>query len=213
MIPPFPMRKLLITLLLLMPLCASATGTPFSDVPPNFPYAQAITNLASNGVISGYSDGTFRPENPINRAEFTKIVTLYKFGADMVEKCGSHMQFSDLLFDAWYGKYICRAKDAHLIDGYPDGTFRPAQNINFSEAAKIIALTATLNAGDPILPSDDGGPWYSRYVRFLSEAHAIPTSIKSLDQVITRGEMAEMIWRLKDTQRNLPSNTYNNLTN
>jgi len=188
-------------------LCSQALAS-FPDVPSNHPNATAIGYVQVQDIVSGYPDGTFRPNNTINRAEFTKIVTLYKFGQEMIDKCGSRMQFSDLFFDAWYVKYVCRAKDGHLIDGYSDGTFRPEQFINFAEAAKIIALTDTYNADDPRLPTDDGGAWYNRYVRYLSNARAIPLSITSLDQQITRSEMAEMIWRLKAEITDKPSRTY-----
>jgi hypothetical protein len=96
----------------------------------------------------------------------------------------------------WYTKYVCRAKDAHLIDGYPDGTFHPERSINVAEAAKIIARADTFNAGDPVLPADTGGPWYEIYTRYLVERGAMPTEITSYDHPLMRGQMAEILYHL-----------------
>lgn len=185
----------------------------FRDVPPNHANADAIAYVQSQGIVNGYADGTFHADAPINRAEFTKIVTLYKFGQQMIDMCGSRMQFTDLAFDAWYVKYICRAKDGGLISGYPDGTFRPEQNINFAEAAKIIARTDIFNAGDPVLPKDLGGPWYDIYLSYLSYYSEIPLSISSVDHTLTRGEMAEIIYRLRNKDHlALPSKKYDSVS-
>lgn len=184
---------------------------PFSDVPSDFINFTAINYVKNQGIVDGYADGTYRPYNVINRAEFTKIVMLYKFGQQMIDMCGSAMGFSDVSFNDWFGRYICRGKDAGIIDGYSDKTFRPNASINFSEAAKIIARTDTFNAGDPVLPADNGGPWYEQYVRYLANDNAIPVSITSFDHSITRGEMAEMIYRLKTENTSKPSQSYESL--
>jgi hypothetical protein len=186
-------------------------GQSFSDVPLDHPDANGIAYVKEKGIVSGYADGTFRPDQIINRAEFTKIVMLYKFGQQMIDMCGSSMNFTDVSFNDWFGHYICRGKDAGVIDGYPDGTFRPNAPINFSEAAKIIARTDTFNAGDPVLPPDTGGPWYERYVRYLSNNNAIPLTITTLDHSVTRGEMAEMIYRLKTHTTSKSSQSYESL--
>jgi|GEM_PF-3213684 len=185
-------------------------ATSFTDISDSHPNAQAIRYVLQQGIVSGYPDGTFKPNNVINRAEFTKIVTLYKFGREMVDMCGSRMQFTDVLRGVWYEKYVCRARDSHLIEGYPDSTFRPANYINFAEAAKIIVLAEVFNDPDNDF-SQAIDPWYERYVRYLTERNAIPISINSLDKNITRSEMAEIIFRLKTKNTNLDSVTYNQL--
>lgn len=199
--------------LLLFALLLSASAEPvaaFSDVPPGTLYAEAIAYAQEQNFVSGYSDGTYRPNNRINRAEFVKIVTLHAFGQKSIDMCGTRLQFTDLLYDAWYQKYICSAKDSHLIDGYPDGTFKPERSINFAEAAKIIAMSDTKIWGDPRLPENREGPWYDVFVRYFSLRDAIPPTIRSYDQFITRGEMAEMIWRLRADRVSHITQSYHN---
>jgi len=83
--------------------------------------------------------------------------------------------------------------DFHVIaTGYGDGTFRPANKINFAEAAKMLSI------GFHVTDMEDRhDAWYGPYVSGLQQKNAIPFSIHSFDQVITRAEMAEMIIRLE----------------
>ena len=179
-------------------------GVPdaFSDVPSNHPQSAAIQYVLSQGLVSGYSDGTYKPDTAINRAEFTKIVTLFTFGQQMIDMCNTGLRVTDVPRNAWYRKYICRAQDSHLIKGYPDKTFRPAQSINFAEAAKIIVLADVIGDPEQSLRSESD-PWYERYIDYLSERNAIPESVHGWSKNITRGEMAEVIYRLRseDGQR------------
>lgn len=184
----------------------------FFDVPFTHANAEAIAYVKLRGIVEGYADGTFRPDQSINRAEFTKIVTLYKFGQVMIDMCNTHIRFFDVSASAWYGKYICRAQDAGLVEGYSNGAFLPAENIDFDEAAKIIVLADVFGNPDndlAVYGAED--PWYERYVRYLAERKAIPMSINRLDFPIKRGEMAEMIWRLDAQITTKPSQRYESL--
>jgi hypothetical protein len=192
--------------------------TAFTDVPASHPHATAIQYVQEQGMVSGFPDGTFHPDNAINRAEFTKIITLALYGQDMIDMCGTIYPFPDVPRDAWYQKNICRARDSWLLTGYPDGTFRPGQSINFSEAAKIIAngfglIQRTDHCNGKLCPDVNTAehPWYEQYVQALADRHAIPSAISSFAQPITRGEMAEMIYRLKAGVTTEQSPTYGEL--
>jgi len=97
-----------------------------------------IRRLYDLCIVEGYSDGTFRPEQSITRAELTKMA-LYAAGIQpnpgcYDADCGS--PFMDL--DAWQGQWIRPAWDRRIVQGYPDGSFRPNQSITREEATKII---------------------------------------------------------------------------
>lgn len=190
----------------------SLTGT-FIDVPFSHPASTAIEYLAQKGIVSGYPDGTFQPDQEINRAEFTKIVMGARFLPLDIEGCllavprellfAPTLLFSDVALHQWFAKYVCRAKVAGIITGYPDGTFRPAANVNFVEAAKILANGFSL----PLESSPTDDPWYHPYVEALASRSAIPFSISSFEKSMSRGEMAEMMYRLHADIRDLPSLT------
>lgn len=172
---------------------------PFSDVPSGHPNADAIRALHLAGIVRGYEDGSFRPDATINRAEFLKMVLQTPSRDTSVPVS----LFSDTPADAWYSPYVLAARQKSVIGGYPDGTFKPGNEISFAEAAKIIVLLRNPDTAEA--SSASSGPWYEQFVLFLSEAGAIPTSVASLDQRVTRGEIAEIMYRLGKGVRDKPS--------
>lgn len=197
----------------------SVSGEVFTDVGQDYgaEYSNALFYLKGEGIVSGYADGSFKPYEKINRAEFTKIIVGASRAANNNGLCietfarqdGSYADmFNDVITvkSPWYLDYVCYAKTEHLIDGYTDGSFKPGQNINFVEASKILANAFKLN---PQTSSQQ--PWYKGYVEVLASKKAIPTSINRFDQEITRGEMAEMVYRLKTNNTSLPSLSYDSL--
>lgn len=195
---------LAVTALALVASASSPSLAAFSDVQTTTKYHDAILYAQSENIVSGYADGSFKPEQTVNRAEFTKIIV----GASlqMEDDSGEHqLPFKDVNAGEWYVPYLARALSAHIISGYPDGTFRPVNDISFVEAAKIVVTGfGYKTANDDI--------WYKPFVMQLSEQKAIPTSITKLDQNVTRGEMVEMIYRLRENLTSLPSTSYELLT-
>ena len=116
------------------------------------------------------------------------------------------LPFPDVSEASWYANDVCFAWSEQLVSGYPDGTFRPDRAVTFAEAAKVLALTFELEAHPQLAV-----PWYRPYVDALAEARAIPTSIRSFDQPVTRGEVAEMAARLLRRDSSKPSQTYDGL--
>lgn len=283
-------------------------GTGFSDVSYDNPFYNAISKLSADGVVDGYSDGTFKPDAIINRAEFLKIVmsgngftgpdvvsdannysnekiTIYvgdgcphctvvedyvtknkyadslkieykevynnvanaeAFNADvkrlvldagavgvpfLVVKNDNAMgdtpvidyldsQYSFIatdktlsggncftdVKDQWFSSYVCKAKELKYVDGYKDGSFKPSQEVTFSEASKMIANIYKLTVDDSKTEA-----WYQKYVFALEKANAIPASVTSFSKTLSRGEMADMIYRISSKDSYELGNTYNGL--
>lgn len=169
---------------------SSAAEVSLSDISGNT-YENAITYLVGEGVVEGYPDGTYKPNQTINRAELLKII-LEASNADT--SAASNSCFPDVQGDDWYVKYVCTAQSLGIVEGYPDGTFKPAQTVNFVEALKITELGYGLNAGA------ESEPWYKRYVDTASGYNMIPLEISSFGAGLTRGQMADMITRLNKHQ-------------
>lgn len=170
-------------------LTALPKASGFYDVDSDHDNYEAVDYLRGEAVVEGYSDGTFRPDASINRAEFLKIVLEASVQAE-VGFTGSNC-YSDVKGD-WYAKYVCAATKLGFVKGYDDGKFRPEQTINFAEASKIVANVLDLDTGEK------GENWYEQFVVALEDEKAIPKSIDNFDKKITRGEMAEMVWRVKE---------------
>lgn len=110
-----------------------STTNDFSDVAAESWYNNAISTLSNMGIINGYEDGTFKPNAPITRAEFTAIAT--RFFDYEAEYDGA---FNDVSARAWYADYVQAAVDMGLVDGYPDGGFHPDAYITRAEACTIV---------------------------------------------------------------------------
>jgi len=112
----------------------SPTVTPpppqFSDVPADFWANRYITALAEKNILTSAPDGTFDPNRPITRAEFA--VMLQKAFAQNPER--SALKFTDLGSDHWAAKAIQEAVRSRFLSGYPDGMFRPNQQISRLQA-------------------------------------------------------------------------------
>ena len=108
-------------------------ATSFSDTSRH--WARAYINKAVNlGIVSGYTDGTFKPDKAITRSEFTHMLN-----AALGNNGTAVPSFSDIGTNEWYYKDVCKSVAAGYISGYDDGTFRPAQTITRQEAAAIMA--------------------------------------------------------------------------
>ncbi|MEG1857758.1 MAG: S-layer homology domain-containing protein, partial [Pseudoflavonifractor sp.] len=104
----------------------------FTDVKPTAWYADAVNTLAKLGMIEGRGKGIFAPEENISRAEFTVIALRF------AEAITGTVDFSDVPANYWAHHAISGAAQYGWIMGYEDGTFRPQEDIQRSEAAKIV---------------------------------------------------------------------------
>jgi len=197
----FTFAVFIFTLLPVQGIALIAAPTPFDDVAANHQYAEAIGTLKARGVLQGYDDGTFRPDAPMQRDEFTKTVMA---GRGDNEQFRGTDCFPDIK-DGWSAPYVCTALQEGVVAGDPDGNFYPTRLINFAEAGKILALAY----GQDI---DSWSPdWYEPYARALESSQAIPNSVANFEHNVSRGEMAEMMWRLRDEITTKESKGYLNV--
>ncbi len=171
---------------------SSVASGVFKDMPTDFDEREAITYVQSQGIVSGYEDGTYRPSAKINRAEFMKIVMGAIATKKDIDACADAALFSDVGKNMWFTKYICLGKRKKIVEGYADGTFRPTQNISFVEAAKILVEAFALDSS----AKTETDVWYARFVKALENKGAIPLSIEGFSYTISRADMAQMVYRL-----------------
>src|SRR5665648_875842 len=135
-------RVAILTVLCMMLTLAPspAFATTVSDISGH--WAQTtIQSWVDNGLIKGYPDGTFKPDNNITRAEF---ITLVNRAFEYTNT--APISFTDVNQNAWYASAIGVAVEAGYISGYPDGTMKPENPISREEAATIIMRIKNLVA-------------------------------------------------------------------
>ena len=150
--------------------------------------------------IIGYPDGTVQPNGQITRAEattiFFRLLTEESRSANLTKTNG----YTDVAFDAWYNTAVSTMTKAGIVDGYPDGTFRPDAPITRAEMAKIISLFAKLDKSESRF-SDIAGHWAEAYIRLAAGNGWIagyPDGTFGPQRNITRAETATMINRVLD---------------
>ncbi|MBQ4900750.1 S-layer homology domain-containing protein [Paenibacillus sp. Marseille-P2973] len=177
-----------------------------SPQPPALPKFTDLTNhwaskeiekLASKNIISGYPDGSFKPNQEINRAEFVTLVCRLL----QLESTAGGSAFKDVKSDAWYAGCVGAVKEAGIVGGYQDGTFKPNQKITREEVFVIIYKMAKdkLNAsGNQQAFIDDAAvsSWAKEAVNALVKAGVVSGyedgSIKPKNS-ITRAEVAKLL--------------------
>jgi len=136
-------------------LVAARNVSLFKDIASGTWYFQHVNALVGKGIVNGYDNGTFKPDNPVSRAEFIKMVAI----ASGIEVSTEHNNyFPDVPFEHWSRPYIEAAKSAGIVSGDTRGRFRPDEPINRAEAAKIIVKASGLaegSSGDPFIDVSD----------------------------------------------------------
>lgn len=151
----------------------------YTDVSRTDWFNNAISTLSNAGIVTGYADGTFRPDQPITRGEMAKII------ANFARLGGATKSFTDLS-GHWAKSYVELAAGNGWIAGYPDGTFRPDQKITRAETVTMInrvlervpAKESRLLSRSVMLtfPDNKPGEWYYIAVQEASNSHTYQRS-------------------------------------
>lgn len=118
-----------------VPQSSASQATSFTDLPSDFWALPFIHELERRNILIGSLDGTFRPNQPVTRAEFAAMI---QKGFDQPDVRPS-LQFSDLAPDFWATPAITKAVQMEFMKGYPDGLFRPDQPIPKNQALTALA--------------------------------------------------------------------------
>ncbi|MDD3067047.1 MAG: S-layer homology domain-containing protein [Candidatus Gracilibacteria bacterium] len=117
-------------------LPSKITSDPFPDVPKDAWFAPFVVAAKLTGAIDGYPDGNFRPGGYVNRAEAMKMLAT---ASGVKLTATSTPIFPDVSGREWYSLYVNFAGKSGVVNGYTDGKFRPGNNINRAEIAKMAA--------------------------------------------------------------------------
>lgn len=174
----------------------------YTDVEENCWYLEALDQLTLIGSINGYPDGTFLPNTKISRAEFAKMI--YNTVPEEYKTEGKAMSFSDVEDGAWYKEAVDFLSAEGIINGYPDGTFRPDNTITRAEMAVMIYRAAETDK-DVVKNFSDVKPssWYYDAVMALANGGVIngyPDGTFQPDKTASRAEAAKVLYMVTPTE-------------
>lgn len=185
---------------------AETTAPVFADVDANSTTGKAVYKLVNAGILNGYTDGTFRPNNPITRAELCKIVNLV-FNYTEADK----ENFTDVGTNDWFYSYVAIAKKAGYITGHGDGTFKGNDYLTREQACAIITrvtklfdLPMTETITDTV--SDWAVPYVNKVVANRLMALEAGGKFRATEN-ITRGELTAVMAVFVDVEEKPSGNT------
>ena len=197
------MKKRILTWLLAVGMLASlltvpagaANATRFSDVADNYT-ATAIETLRLMGVLDGYSDGTFRPNAALTRAQFCKMAVYAMDGSEELGRYSTVTIFPDVKPSFWASSYINMAAKKSIIAGFADGKFKPNQTVTAGQAVTI------LMRGLGYKDENMGGVWPQGYMAEAKTCGLLKsTGITSAYSALTRGQAAKLFLNLFEAKR------------
>ncbi len=174
--------------------------------------APFIEVLVAKGLISGLPSGNFAPDAPINRAQYAALIAK----AFNIQAKNQNPNFTDIKRDFWAAPAIAAAANMGFISGFPDGTFRPEQNITKVQALVSMVSGLKLSGGNTnlLLGYSDRAqiPSYATSAVAIATQNLLVVNYPQIDELqpmrdISRAEVAALIYQGLLTQRNLKAIT------
>ncbi len=177
-----------------MMLTTVAFGATYSDVTEDSAYYEAVETLNKLEIVTGYEDGTFKPEDGVTRAEMAALIARIQ-GYGETAKASANTAFTDVPASHWASGYIANAAGLRIINGYGDGTFGPEDPVKYEQAVKMVMATLGYT---PFAEKNGGYPagWLAaaqRYDVSLAVANA------AVGQDANRGTVAQLLENALDT--------------
>jgi hypothetical protein len=195
------------------PLQPSAAIT-FKDVKVTDFFYASVYELANQNVINGYTDGTFRPNKNVTRGEAAKMLAL-ALKLDVTN--AKTQQFSDINSKNIYYKYIAALANKGIINGMPDGTFRPNEPVLRGAMAKMVALGYEYTLAKQLTHSfeDVSSDNFFRYHIQTLVNLGITKGTSAIqfqpNKPVTRGELATFIARANKVEVGKPTYVVDNI--
>lgn len=174
--------------------------TDFSDVDKNSTIGTAVTELALQGIVTGYPDGTYLPEGNVTRAEFAVICARL---ANLANGIGTDAvtHFADLDGDdsyKWARPYVAMAVGHGIINGFEDGTFRAGDPVTYEQAVKMLMClkgwqTACEEETKKLQSININTSWSAGYIAYANQQGLLKNTNNNsayLSQPINRGVVA-----------------------
>ena len=134
------MKKLLSCLLIILVLTlmfSFAYAKTLKDI-EGTKYEASVNLLQELGIVDGYQDGTYKPNNTVTRAELAKLIIVSLGRESAADSLKGSTDYSDVVANSWASGYINCCNTLGIIKGYPDGTFKPNNTVTYAEAATML---------------------------------------------------------------------------
>ena len=185
------LSTLLATVFVLVNLVTVPAFADFTDLTAEHNAFDAVNVLNKLGVINGYDDGSFKPDNNVTRAEFTAMLLRTRGMGAVGSTSLENPPFPDVVTSdvSWAIGNIRTARELGIVNGYDDGTFKPNNNVSYEEAVKMIVCA--LGYGEM---GAEGAFWYSKYLMTATSLGFLDGAGGAITTPATRATIAQMLY-------------------
>lgn len=180
---------LMLAVLLLCGGLTAPASAAFDDIADE-DTAFAVSVLEAFGIVGGYPDGGYHPNDMLTRAQFCKMAILLLDLEDQVLSASQKTLFADVTSSHWAAGYVNLAYSRSLIQGYGNGYFGPDDNISYEQAVTIALRILGYEA------SDIGDYYPDDYLRFADKIGLTASLDRLAGEAMTRGETAQLLYTL-----------------
>src|SRR5690606_4905780 len=175
---------LMVALSMLFAMSVTAGAAPFSDVDEDAPYADAFQLLKDLKIFEGYGDGTVGPNDNLTREQFAVVVVRALGATNAANNLANFVtHFTDDADISDWARGAVAYASASIIQGYPDGSFRPQANVTYAEAYTMLIRALDLEAAVK-------GPWPIGVINLAHEIGLTDGINGAANAPITRADMA-----------------------
>ena len=182
-------KTLAVVLAFAMVLSMGLTSFAYTDVTAGTKVSEAVGILSNLGILTGFEDGTFRPDETVTRAQMAAIICRVLGYGDQAESSVGTTAFSDVAGDHWASGYINVAHAQQIINGYPDGTYRPENTVAYEEAIKMIVVALGYE-----LAAQAKGGWSQGYLAIASGEGITRNANGTVGSAAARSTIAVLVY-------------------
>lgn len=186
---------LLAVLMLFSMMVPMASAAEYSDVPATHKYYKAITDLSVYGILNGFEDGTFRPEETVTRAQFAKIIC---YALNIGDLAGGAVDtgFTDVDPNHWAAGNIKMAASMGIINGMGDGTFQPESPVLYEQAVKMVVCALGYSKA-----AEDNGGYFYGHMTVAANIGILKASDGVVGAGANRGTIANLVNNMLDAEQ------------
>lgn len=182
------MKNKIISLILALCLCVPFVPVSAATNTANYDENNAVTLSKTLNIMVGDENGDMHLDSFVSRAEFTKIAVAMSQYRNMVPTSGTTSVFTDCTFRHWASPYVRVAVTNGMMNGYPDGTFRPDNTVLLEEAATVLLKLLGYTT------DDFGTSWPYGQIGIATNAHVLDNVTAGVGAELTRRDVLKLIY-------------------
>jgi len=193
------MKKIFFAVFLFFVFSISTFAASFPDVSADNENYDAIEYLKEKGIINGYDNGNFGPNDMVNRAASVKMI-MEAFKLNKNENYEA--VFTDVKKSDWFMPYVMGARSYGFVSGYEDKTFKPGQYVTLAEALKMILTAKEIDmpsSSSAVATDVSKSDWFFKYAAYAKNNNIVLPDVEGKffpNKTLTRAAFAEILYRI-----------------